>query len=129
MTGGSISGEPIAEGLKILLDFSRPYFWLVALAFVLSEVPKLNVALRMDWRQADPNMMHCQSALLPRMSIGQKSRDKASGFAIPLLNLGRNRSLTVLPGYSWALGSDDLTPLGSRDGLLAIGPCEVRILG
>ena len=27
------------------------------------------------------------------------------------------------------LASDDLTPLGSRNGCLAIGPCEIRISG
>lgn len=70
----------MAEELKILLDFSRPYFWLVALAFVLSEARKLYVALKMDWRQTDPNMMHVQAALLRRGPIRQKSRDKASGF-------------------------------------------------
>ena len=29
----------------------------------------------------------------------------------------------------WRMGSDDLTPLGSRGGLLAIGPCEKRGFG
>ena len=37
------------------------------------------------------------------------------------------RNLVDLRG--WLLDTDDLTPLGSRDGCLAIGRCEIRISG
>lgn len=46
----------MADALRVLFESAGQYFWLIAAAFVLSEIRKCYVTFRMDWRTSDPNL-------------------------------------------------------------------------
>lgn len=68
----------MADSLRVLFESAGQYFWLIAAAFVLSEIRKCYVTFRMDWRTSDPDLMQAQVSVVRRVPTGQKRWAKSA---------------------------------------------------